>query len=135
MGSSGDIYVAEYAVDGMDALHKVWYKDPSYGHGAILWQDMRHHPRTNGDGATVDYCDGACAVDLTRPIIFVGGSHNSGTYARPMIRMEQALFDADPGPPTPTLVPAPNLQVTQGVWAYPGLILRGGHFDAQFTVT
>jgi hypothetical protein len=109
MGSSGDTLLGEYAVDGMDALHKVWYINPTYGHGEILWQDSRNQPPTNGDGATVDYCDTACAVAATGSAnVFVGGSHNSGTYSRPMIRMEQALFDADPGASQPHLLTNPG---------------------------
>lgn len=107
MGSVCDNVVGDASVRGMDALHKVWYRSPCYGHGEILWQDMRNNPQTNSLGAEADYCDTSCDTyppDNGAGQKFVGGSYNPSTYPRSMYRMEQALFDASPPISQPNLL-------------------------------
>jgi len=103
MGSNCDSYVGLDAIRGMDALHKVWYMTPCYGHGEILWQDMRNNPQTNSLGAAAYYCDSQC--DELPPSNW---GYNSGTYPRSMYRMEQALFDASPPISQPNLLTNPG---------------------------
>lgn len=111
MGSVCDQYVGDYSVRGMDALHKVWYRSPCYGHGEILWQDSRNNPSTNYAGAEADYCDTSCDTYPSGNGAgqkFVGGSYNPSTYPRSMLRMVQALSDASPPWTQPNLLTNPG---------------------------